>query len=127
MNLTSRIRLFCASARSVAPFVSPTKGCAAQGNGDGDGAGNGKKRWRKIEIAHEARNKSESLAANLGIICYPQDKSVQKTRQQATATKQATTAAATRKNTNEHAGPLSLHYNYVEYTFSIFVDSGDAI
>lgn len=49
---------------------------------NGDGTGNGKKRWRKIEIAHEARNKSDALAANLGIICYPQDKNIQKSRQQ---------------------------------------------
>lgn len=80
MNLTSRIRLFCASARSVAPFVSPIKGWARSGP----------RKWRwqwriaksaggKLKLHTKRETKGESLAANLGIICYPRDKSVQKT------------------------------------------------
>lgn len=75
---------------ALLPLCPPQKAARPKEMANRDGDGNGKKRWRKIEIAHEARNKSESLAANLGIICYPQDKSVQKTRQQATATATAT-------------------------------------
>lgn len=39
----------CPQAHALTSFVSPQK--AAQGNG------NGEKRWRKIEIAHDAKQK----------------------------------------------------------------------
>lgn len=56
---------------------------------------NGEKRWRKIEIAHEARNTAKQkrlYQQNLGIIYYPRDKSDKNYKNT--------------NNRNEHAGAL---------------------
>lgn len=121
---------------ALLPLCPPQKAerAAAQGNGDGNGE------WRiaksaggKLKLHTKRETKGESPPANLGIICYPRDKGVQKTDNSSNSSSDSSTTGnnhidnnCDKKKHERTCRPIvnSRHCR----CFSIFVGSGsDAI